>query len=209
MRGDGLEPGKSYELNWTRVVGNRMTGQGWEEVVEAGRRGQGRCCRARRIPLRDARRSRRHPWLWIDMSAGDAPANRRGSLGRGRPASVPRRSAPIGSSRRRCRSTSASGPVGTTFTIHLKGVGWTETANIYHVVYDNNYTGYVCAFNSQGDVADHHEGHRRAGHALHRSLSRHLQGRGDAAEQFPHPAAHLCATTIRAKTCRPSTSRSK
>ena len=46
----------------------------------------------------------------------------------------------------------ASGPVGTTFTIHLKGVGWTETANIYHVVYDNNYTGYVCAFNSQGDV---------------------------------------------------------
>jgi len=44
------------------------------------------------------------------------------------------------------------GPAGTTFTIHLKGVGWTETANIYHMVYDNNYTGYVCAFNSQGDV---------------------------------------------------------
>jgi hypothetical protein len=31
----------------------------------------------------------------------------------------------------------ARGPVGTTFTVHLKGVGWTE-ANIYHVVYDNN-----------------------------------------------------------------------
>src|SRR5262249_11185036 len=44
------------------------------------------------------------------------------------------------------------GPAGTTFTIHLKGVGWTETANLYNVVYDNNYTGYVCAFNSQGDV---------------------------------------------------------
>jgi hypothetical protein len=29
-----------------------------------------------------------------------------------------------------------SGPVGTTFTIHLKGGGWTETANIFHVVYD-------------------------------------------------------------------------
>jgi len=25
------------------------------------------------------------------------------------------------------------GPAGTTFTIHLKGGGWTETANIYHV----------------------------------------------------------------------------
>ena len=44
------------------------------------------------------------------------------------------------------------GPVGTTFTIHLKGVGWTETANIYHLVYDNSYIGYACAFNSQGDV---------------------------------------------------------
>jgi hypothetical protein len=45
-----------------------------------------------------------------------------------------------------------SGPAGTTFTVHLKGVGWTETANIYHIVYDNAYIGYACGFNSQGDV---------------------------------------------------------
>ncbi len=31
-------------------------------------------------------------------------------------------------------------------------MGWTETANIYTVVYDNSYTGYACGFNSQGDV---------------------------------------------------------
>ena len=43
----------------------------------------------------------------------------------------------------------ARGPVGTTFRIHLKGVGWSETANIVHVVYDNSYIGYACAFNSQ------------------------------------------------------------
>ena len=36
--------------------------------------------------------------------------------------------------------------------MHLKGVGWTESANIYTVVYDNSYIGYACAFNSQGDV---------------------------------------------------------
>ena len=36
--------------------------------------------------------------------------------------------------------------------MHLKGVGWTETANIYHVTYDNNYSGYACGFNSQGDL---------------------------------------------------------
>ena len=46
----------------------------------------------------------------------------------------------------------AKGPVGTKFTIHVKGWGWTETANITHVVYDNAYNGYACAFNSQGDL---------------------------------------------------------
>ena len=48
-----------------------------------------------------------------------------------------------------------SGPVGTTFTVHLKGVGWSETANIYAVNYDNGYIGYACGFNSQGDVVVH------------------------------------------------------
>jgi hypothetical protein len=31
-------------------------------------------------------------------------------------------------------------------------VGWTETANISTVVYDTNYIGYACAFNSLDDV---------------------------------------------------------
>ena len=45
-----------------------------------------------------------------------------------------------------------SGPVGTTFTVNLKGIGWTETSNIMHIVYDNSYIGYACGFNSQGDL---------------------------------------------------------
>jgi hypothetical protein len=45
-----------------------------------------------------------------------------------------------------------SGPVGTPISIHLKGVGWTEYDNIYVLNYDNAYMGYVCGFNSQGDV---------------------------------------------------------
>ena len=44
------------------------------------------------------------------------------------------------------------GPAGSTITLHLKGVGWSETANIYTLVYDNGYLGYVCGFNSGGDV---------------------------------------------------------
>ncbi len=37
-------------------------------------------------------------------------------------------------------------------TVVLKGVGWTETANIYAVLLNNGYLGYGCGFNSQGDV---------------------------------------------------------
>jgi hypothetical protein len=44
------------------------------------------------------------------------------------------------------------GPAGTTFIVHLKGVGWTETANIFAIDYDNSDIGYACGFNSQGDV---------------------------------------------------------
>ena len=48
--------------------------------------------------------------------------------------------------------TPASGPAGTPVTIHLKGVGWTEYDNLYAATYDNAYMGYVCGFNTQGDV---------------------------------------------------------
>jgi len=51
--------------------------------------------------------------------------------------------------------TPTSGPVGTPITIHLKGVGWTEYDNIYVATYDNAYMGYVCGFNSHGDVVIH------------------------------------------------------
>ncbi|HET8569334.1 MAG TPA: hypothetical protein VFM93_10155 [Candidatus Limnocylindria bacterium] len=44
------------------------------------------------------------------------------------------------------------GPSGTKTTLHLKGVGWTETEQIYHVVVDNAFAGYACAFQSAGDL---------------------------------------------------------
>ncbi|MGZ8694409.1 MAG: hypothetical protein ACXWYS_03115, partial [Gaiellaceae bacterium] len=41
---------------------------------------------------------------------------------------------------------------GQPFTIHLKGVGWTQLDNTIAVNYDNSYVGYGCGFNSNGDV---------------------------------------------------------
>ena len=41
---------------------------------------------------------------------------------------------------------------GQKFTVHLKGVGWTQFDNAVAVDYDNSYLGYGCGFNSNGDV---------------------------------------------------------
>lgn len=42
--------------------------------------------------------------------------------------------------------------VGETFTVQIKGVGWTELDNTLAVTYDNAVMGYACGFNSNGDV---------------------------------------------------------
>jgi len=40
-------------------------------------------------------------------------------------------------------------------TVTVKGVGWSDTANIYTFVMNNGYLGYGCGVNSQGDVTVH------------------------------------------------------
>jgi hypothetical protein len=102
VSGGGLQPGKNYQLTWSRVVGNDMTGQALEEYS---------------VKVAETRKTGS---FWITPTAMPMEVTR--------------------------------GPAGTTFTIHLKGVGWTQTGNLYHMVYDNSYIGYMCGFNSQGDV---------------------------------------------------------
>lgn len=41
---------------------------------------------------------------------------------------------------------------GEEISIHLKGVGWTTYENTYAVTYDNSYIGYVCGFSTAGDI---------------------------------------------------------
>lgn len=131
--GTGFTPGKTYGLNWTTVTGNRVAGSGWEEsskvVAEAKADSSGRLAFQFKVPddLGGAH------GLWVQ----DGKAKKTGAYW------VETSALPLDVQR---------GPAGTTFAIHLKGVGWTETSNIYHVVYDNNYSGYACGFSSQGDV---------------------------------------------------------
>jgi hypothetical protein len=133
VRGEGFEAGKSYTLNWSRVTGNRITGAGWEESSKAVAEGQADSSGHVEFRFATPDDLGGAHGLWVDTGA----AKQTGSHW------IKATALPL---------DVASGPVGTTFAIHLKGVGWTETANIYHVVYDNSYIGYACAFNSQGDI---------------------------------------------------------
>jgi len=133
VRGLGFEAGKTYQLNWNTVVGNRMTAAGWEErarVIADGKAdAAGRAEFRFKVP--DDLGGLHN--LWVDAGG----SRKRGTFWIA-PTALP--------------LDVARGPAGTAFRVHVKGVGWSETANIYTVVYDNSTSGYACAFNSQGDI---------------------------------------------------------
>jgi len=133
VKGSGLEPGKIHQLNWTTVVGNRMTGRGWEEVSRVIAEAAADAAGSAEFRFDTPDDLGGAHTLWVAAGNG----KKQGSFW------IAPTALPLDVIR---------GPVGTTFRIHLKGVGWSETANIYTVVYDNATSGYACAFNSQGDV---------------------------------------------------------
>ena len=130
---EGLSPGENATLNWTRVIGNRMDGEGWAEssteVTDAIVDESGNIEFSFETPD-DLGGTH---GLWLDVGGTKKIGTH----------FIKTTAFPI---------DVEQGPVGTTITLHLKGVGWTETANIMHLVYDNAYVGYACAFNSQGDL---------------------------------------------------------
>jgi len=135
------------------VIGNRMTGQGWEDISLPVAEAKA-MCQAGRIRLQDAGRSGGTHGLWLKKAEQDHRYH-----------FIKATALPLDVARGR------SGPVHD----HLKGVGWTETANIMHEVYDNSYNGYVCAFNSQGDVEINMQASGAPGWHFIDLLSRHLQ----------------------------------
>jgi hypothetical protein len=133
VAGSGFEAGKTYRLNWNTVVGNRMTGAGWEEKSRVIAEGMADASGRTEFRFKAPDDLGGVHNLWVDAGG----TKKQGALWIA-PTALP--------------LDVARGPVGTTFRVHLKGVGWSETANIYTVVYDNAVSGYACAFNSQGDV---------------------------------------------------------
>lgn len=132
--GKGLSPRETVELIWTTVVGSRVSGEGWGDKAS---------------PLAKAVVDERGAFA-MALTVPDDVGGPHAIVARIGDKTVAETSLTITPSAFALQP--ASGPVGTVFTVHLKGVGWTETANIYHLVYDNAYVGYACGFNSQGDV---------------------------------------------------------
>ena len=137
LHGQGLPAGQSLQLLWFRVVGNRMSGNGWDEKsTSLG------------TVTTKADGTFEFPFKALDDLGG--PHRIEAQIDGKKVAQTVFTITPSA-----LALDPSSGPVGTDFTVHLKGGGWTQTANIYLLVYDNAYLGYACAFNSQGDVTIH------------------------------------------------------
>ena len=130
----GLRPGAEVEMRWVTAKGNRVTAAGWE-LVET----------SMGTAKTDANGSLRTDikvpdglggWHMLALAqdgavVADLPFYVDLSL--------------VGVTPTRVKA-------GEQFTVHLKGVGWTELDNTVAVTYDNAYAGYACGFNSNGDI---------------------------------------------------------
>jgi hypothetical protein len=133
INGSGFVPERTYRLDWATVTGNRVAGGGWQES-------------SRSVAAAKADSSGRVTFDFVvpdDLGGAHALSVQDGERKATGTYWIAPSALPLDVDR---------GPAGTRFKIRLKGIGWTETANIYHVVYDNSYIGYACGFNSQGDV---------------------------------------------------------
>lgn len=134
----GLTPNAAVELQWGTVVGNRVncTGTCWSFVsIPLGKAtASSSGTLASQIEVPDGLGG----WHVVQMlQAGEVKAQV--------PFFVKRSFVGNGVSSLRLKR-------GQKFTIHLKGVGWTQLDNTIAVNYDNSYIGYGCGFNSNGDV---------------------------------------------------------
>ena len=129
----GFEPGRTYGLEWASMSGNRVGGGGFGDAARVIAQARADAAGALRFAF-EAPDDLGGPHRLSVKGGAAEEAGWFTTLPGALPLDV------------------AQGPAGTPFKVRLKGVGWTETANIYTLVYDNMYAGYACGFNSQGDV---------------------------------------------------------
>jgi len=134
LTGSGFEPGADVEIAWQTMVGNRVSGTGFAEVS---------------WPLAsvaaDASGNLRYEFK-IPNDLGGPPHHLLARQGDTTLASADF------TILRTAKITPSSGPLGTMIELRMTGGGWTQYDNIVAVTYDNAYIGYMCSFNTQGNM---------------------------------------------------------
>lgn len=134
IEGRDLPGNESITLHWVSMSGNRVSGSGYEKVSEPLKRletdSRGRFRAEFEVP---DDLGGTHP---IVAEVGGQSVSVSGFVVQ--PSIV--------------EFGPTEGPKGTPIDIHIKGVGWTAYDNTYAYVYNNNYVGYACGFNTNGDV---------------------------------------------------------
>jgi hypothetical protein len=130
----GLAAGQPVEVTWMTAKGNRVTASGWSLVP---------------VPLATVAASDQGslmtPVTIPDDLGGwhEVQVTQNGQVVAQTPYLVDRSLASV---------SPTAAHAGDTVMVHLKGFGWTELDNGAAVTYDNQSVGYVCGFNSSGDV---------------------------------------------------------
>ncbi len=134
VKASGLDPNAPVLMQWMTAVGTRATASGWQ--LEAIPLGQATSAADGSLNATIQAPDNLGGWHTVQLVQG-------GKVKAELPFYVLRSFLSVSP------RTVKEGEV---FTIHLKGIGWTELDNGFAVTYDNNYIGYACGFYSRGDV---------------------------------------------------------
>ena len=129
----GLPAGTKVDLKWVNVSGNRVIG-GWDLTEEE--LGKATASAAGTVSTRITAPDTLGGWHAIRLVSGD-------KLLAEVPYFVERSIASV---------TPQRVKAGETFTVTVKGIGWTQLDNGVAIMYDNSYIGMACGFASNGDV---------------------------------------------------------
>jgi len=133
LAGVGFPAGAVVDLSYSAVRGNRLSGKGWEETE---------------LPLGTVTADSQGAFQYSFATPDDLGGSHTITATSGGV------SADLAYTITPSIAAAPTVPVepGGDITFTIKGVGWTETANIYTVLLDNGYIGYGCGFNSKGTV---------------------------------------------------------
>ena len=130
----GLQPDQDVTVVWMTARGNRVSDSGWD--VASSPIAQGHADDTGSLGLDVQIPDDLGGWHELKLVQQDEAVTQ----------------APFLVERSLASVSPAQPRVGETFTIHAKGLGWTELDNGFAVTYDNTFVGYACGFNSNGDV---------------------------------------------------------